>query len=406
MEISEKELLDNIDDMREAIIEFLQGLIQIPSEVPPGTYREISKFVASKMKEFDINTKVKRNNVIGEIGNENGPSLIFNAHLDTAATYDGWTKDPYGGEIVGKKIYGRGAADDKACVAAEIFATKALLDAGMDFNGKLIITAVINEEIGGLLGTEYLVKDEIVSGDACLLGDVCGDYPVSYLGGTMQISFTIRGIRRNAQAYPDLNPPNRNKYSGINAISKMLKIMNFLMGIQEEFKKIETKYPLPSDFPSKIGSVNFTIIKGGNSFNTIPDNCVLQCLISVIPEMDLEGFKMRILKYVEDLEKEDPNLNITTQILGYIKPQILDTKSSFAQAVKKAFRTVFGEEREFKTFIPTTDAQLFQENGIETILFGPLRGENNHHAQDEFVYIEDVMNVAKIYALTALNYLK
>jgi len=406
LEISEKELLDNIDDMREAIIEFLQGLIQIPSEVPPGKYREISKFVASKMKEFDINTKVKRNNVIGEIGNENGPSLIFNAHLDTAATYDGWTKDPYGGEIVGKKIYGRGAADDKACVAAEIFATKALLDAGMDFNGKLIITAVINEEIGGLLGTEYLVKDEIVSGDACLLGDVCGDYPVSYLGGTMQISFTIRGIRRNAQAYPDLNPPNRNKYSGINAISKMLKIMNFLMGIQEEFKKIETKYPLPSDFPSKIGSVNFTIIKGGNSFNTIPDNCVLQCLISVIPEMDLDGIKMRILKHVEDLEKEDPNLNITTQILGYIKPQILNTKSSFAQAVKKAFRTVFGEEREFKTFIPTTDAQIFQESGIETLLIGPLRGENNHHAQDEFVYIEDVMNVAKIYALTALNYLK
>lgn len=406
MDKLEKDVLDKIDDMREEIIAFLQELIKIPSEVPPGKYKEISKSIASKMNEFGFKTQRKRNNVIGEVGNEEGPTLIFNAHLDTAATYDGWTKDPYGGEIVENKIYGRGAADDKACIAAEIFAIKALLDAGMDLDGKLIITAVINEEIGGLLGTEYLVKDEIVSGDACLLGDVCCDYPVSYLGGTMQISFTIRGIRRNAQAYPDLPPPNRNKYSGINAISKMLKIMNFLMEIQEEFKKIETKYPLPSDFPSKIGSVNFTIIKGGNSFNTIPDNCVLQCLISVIPEMDLEGIKMRILKYVEDLEKEDPNLNITTQILGYIKPQILDTKSSFAQAVKKAFRTVFGEEREFKAFIPTTDAQIFQESGIETLLIGPLRGENNHHAQDEFVYIEDVMNVAKIYALTALNYLK
>ena len=406
MDNVEKAIIERIDGMKDEIIQFLQDLIQIPSEVPPGKYKEISKFVESKMKEFEINTKVKRKNIIGEIGNENGPSLIFNAHLDTVPTYDGWTMDPHGGEIVGNKIYGRGAADDKACVAAEIFATKALLDAGIDFNGKLIITAVINEEIGGLLGTEYLVKDEIVKGDACLLGDVCCDYPIAYLGGTMQISFIIKGIRRNAQAYPDLPPPNRNNYSGINAIKKMVKIMNFLMNLQEEFRQMETKYPIPPDLPSKIGSVNFTKVNGGTSVSATPDNCILQCLINVIPEMDLEGIKTRILNFVEDLKKEDPDLNMTTQIGLIIKPMIINTKSTFAKAVKKAFRTVFEEERDFKTFIPTTDAQIFQEKGIETILIGPLRGENNHHAQDEFVYIEDVINVTKIYALTALNYLK
>jgi len=406
MDNIEEAIINKIDGMKDEIIQFLQELIQIPSEVPPGKYREISKLVASKMKEFNLNTKVKRNNVIGEIGNEDGPSLIFNAHLDTVPAYDGWTMDPHGGEIVGNKIYGRGAADDKACVAAEIFATKALIDLGIDFNGKIIITAVINEEIGGLLGTEYLVKDEVVNGDACLLGDVCCDYPIAYLGGTMQISFFIKGIRRNAQAYPDLPPPNRNKYSGTNAIGKMLKIMNFLMELQEEFKQMETKYPIPPDLPSKIGSVNFTKVIGGNSLSATPDNCILQCLISVIPEMDLEGIKTRILNFVEDLKKEDPDLNITAPIGLIIKPLIINTKSTFAKAVKKAFRTVFEEERDFKTFIPTTDAQLFQEKGIETILIGPLRGENNHHAQDEFVYIEDVMNIAKIYALTALNYLK
>ncbi|MFX1304827.1 MAG: M20 family metallopeptidase [Promethearchaeota archaeon] len=406
MDNMEKAIIDKIDSMKDEIIQFLQDLIRIPSEVPPGKYKEISKIVESKMKDFDINTKVKKKNVIGEIGNENGLSLIFNAHLDTVPTYDGWTMDPHGGEIVGNKIYGRGAADDKACVAAEIFATKALIDLGIDLNGKLIITVVINEEVGGLLGTEYLVKDKVITGDACLLGDVCSDYPFAYLGGTLQISFIIRGIRRNAQAYPDLPPPNRNKYSGINAIGKMLTIMNFLMELQEEFKKIETKYPVPPDLPSKISSVTFTKISGGNSVSSTPDNCILQCLITVIPEMDLEGIKTRILNFVEDLKKEDPNLNITAQIGLLINPMILNTKSTFANVVKKAFKTVFNEERDFKTFIPTSDAQIFQENGIETILIGPIRGENNHHAQDEFVYIDDVINVTKIYALTALNYLK
>lgn len=406
MDNMEKKVMEKIDDMKDEIIRFLQELVQIPSEVPPGKYKEISKLVASKMKELNINTKVKRKNVIGEIGNEDGPSLIFNAHIDTVATYDGWTKDPHGGEIVGNKIYGRGAADDKACVAAEIFATKALLDTGIDIRGKLIITAVINEEIGGLLGTEYLVKDEVVNGDACLLGDACCDYPIAYRGGALQICFIIKGIRRHGQAYPDLAPPHRNKYSGINAIEKMVKIMNFLIELQEEFKKIETKYPIPPDLPSKIGSVNFTMINGGNSVNTVADNCVLQCFINVIPEMDLEDIKTRIFNFVESLEIEDPNLNITAQIGGYIKPHITNTKSTFAMAVKKAFRAVFDEERDFKTFLPITDAHLFHEKGIETILFGPLRGENNYHAQDEFVFIDDVMNVAKIYALTALNYLK
>ena len=406
MDNMEKKVMDKIDDMKDEIIRFLQEMVQIPSEVPPGKYKEISKLVASKMEELNINTKVKRKNVIGEIGNENGPSLIFNAHIDTVATYDGWTKEPHGGEIVGDKIYGRGAADDKACVAAEIFATKALLDTGIDIRGKLIITAVINEEIGGLLGTEYLVKDEVITGDACLLGDVCSDYPVAYLGGTMQMTFIIQGIRRNAQAYPDLPPPYRNKYSGINAIGKMVKIMNFLMDLQEEFKQMETKYPIPPDLPSKVSSVTFTRINGGNSVNTTPDSCILQCIITVIPEMNLESIKTRIFNFVKFLEKEDPDLNITTQIGGYIKPKITDINSTFAKIVKNAFKTVFEEERDFKAFLPTTDAQIFQEKGIETILIGPLRGENNHHAQDEFVYLDDVINVTKIYALTALNYLK
>ena len=182
--------------------------------------------------------------------------------------------------------------------------------------------------------------------------------------------------------------------------------MNFLMELQNEFNELETKYPIPPDLPSKVSSVNFTMINGGNSVNTIPDNCVLQCMIALIPEMDIESIKTRIFDFVESLKKEDHNLNIIAQVGAFIAPQIADTNSHFANTVKKAFSTVYKEERDFKTFLPTTDAQLFLEKGIETILIGPLRGDNNYHAQDEFVYIDDVINVTKIFALTALNFLK
>ena len=406
MDDMEKAILNKIDEMRDEIIQFLQKLIQYPSEVPPGKYREMSKFIANKMEELGINTKIKRNNVIGALGNEDGPSLIFNAHFDTVTIHDGWTKNPYSGDIIDDKIYGRGSSDDKSCVAAEIFAAKALLDTEVDLKGKLIITAVVNEEIGGIGGTEYLVNENIIKGDACLLGDGPTDYPILYRGGVLQISFKIKGIRRHAMAYPDTIPKYRNEYSGINAIHRMIPIMNFLMELQAEFNKEETKYPIPPDLPKKVSSIEITKIEGGNAIDTVADNCTLHCMMNFIPEQDIDSIRTKILNFIDELKKKDPSVEVSIQNPASIPPQIGDPNSTIANVVKNAFQKVFGEQRDFKAFIPTTDAHLFQMKGIETVIIGTLRGDNNYHAQNEFVYINDVINATKIYALTALNYLK
>jgi len=406
MENKEKIVLQKIDEMQDEIVKFLQQIIQIPSTIPPGKYKSISKFVASKMEEYGIANKTKRNNVIGELGKEGGRTLIFNAHMDTVEVFDGWTKDPYSGEIIENKVYGRGACDDKSCVAAEIFAAKALLDAGIELNGKLIITAVVNEEIAGIGGAEYIVNDEIVKGDACLVGDGPRNYPIAFVGGTLQVSFTIKGIRRHTMAYPDLNPPDRNEYSGVSAIHKMIPIMNFLMDLQKEFDKAETKYPIAPGMPSKVGSVTITKIEGGVSHTTVPDSCNMHCIISIIPEMDLEDIKTRILEFTEEYKKNSSNLDLLVQAPVFVEPLITDTNTEFASSVKKAFRSLFNEDRDFKLFIASTDAHHFKRKGIDTLVIGPMIGDNNYHAQDEFVLIEDLINTTKIYALTALNYLK
>ena len=138
----EKLIIDKIDDMRDEIIKFLQDIVRIPSENPPSKYKEVARFVERKMRDIGLKTSIKRNNVIGELGNGDGPTLIFNGHFDTVEAFKGWSKDPFGAEIVGDKIYGRGASDDKSSVTAEIFAVQALLEAGVDLKGKLIVTAV------------------------------------------------------------------------------------------------------------------------------------------------------------------------------------------------------------------------------------------------------------------------
>jgi succinyl-diaminopimelate desuccinylase len=97
-----------------------------------------------------------------------------------------------GGQRIRDKIYGRGSSDDKSSVTAEIFAIQALLEAGVDLKGKLIVTAVGDEETGGLRGAEYLLSNGLVSGDACLLGDAANGYPFGYCGGTIYITITIK----------------------------------------------------------------------------------------------------------------------------------------------------------------------------------------------------------------------
>jgi len=151
---------------------------------------------------------------------------------------------------------------------------------------------------------------------------------------------------------------------------------------------------------------NLAVIQGGTKISIVPDNCYLYTSINTIPEQDIGSLKQKILKYIEKLKEEDPFLDINVQIPIAYEPQIIDETSKFAQAVKYAFKKTFNEERGFKLFISTTDAHWFQDRGIETILVGAMRGENNTHAEDEFVYIDDLINLTKIYALTALNYLK
>ena len=406
MDDVEKIVLDKIDEMRDEIIKFHQQIIQIPSENPPRKYKEIAKFTEKKFKELGLKTQVRRNNVVGEMGNGNGRTLILNGHLDTVQAFkEQWTKNPFGGDIIDGKIYGRGASDDKSCVTAEIFATKALLDAGIKLNGNLILTAVIDEETGGFRGADYLLENGIIKGDACLLGDAPCDYPFGYTGGTMYITFTTYGKQAHGLGFPDLPAPYRSEHSGINAIEKMMKIMNFLLELKEEFLKKETKYPVPGGWKAAVSSVNMAEIHGGNKITTVPNKCFLHISICVIPEQEIGNIKTRILNYVEEVKKQDPNFDITVQIPIAFEPHVIDENSKFAKAVKKATKAVFNEERGFKLFLPSTDAHWFQERGIPTVLIGASRGDTNVHAEDEFVYIEDLINTTKMFAMTALNYL-
>jgi succinyl-diaminopimelate desuccinylase len=400
----EKRVLNKIDDLREEIIKFHQDIIRIPSENPPGKYHEISKFIQNKFEDLGLQTINKRNNVVGTYGDIENPSLILYGHMDTVPAYEGWTKQPFRGEIIDGKIYGRGACDDKACVTAEIFATKVLIDLGIKLKGKLTLISVIDEETGGFNGAKYLLDKGYINGEACLVGDGRGNYPVAYTGGFILATFLIKGKKAHALSFPDI-PKYRNEYSGVNAIQKMIKIQNFLTELQEEFLKRETKYPNFPGHPSKVSTVNLAKIEGGEKMSTVPDRCILYCIINTIPEQDVESIKNRILAFIENSRQNDSDLDIKVSFAFSFEPFETDINTKFAKIVQNSVSTVHNEERDFKFFQSANDGHWFHEKGIETILIGTGTHENNVHAEDEFVSINDLMDTTKIFALTILNYL-
>lgn len=397
-------VIDKIDEMKDEIVEFHQNIVRIPSENPPGKYIEISQFIENKFKEIGLDTFNKRKNIVGTLGNTENPSLILYGHMDTVPIYDGWTKESFGAEIIDGKIYGRGACDDKACVTAEIFATKALIELGIKLAGKLTVVSAIDEESMGYNGVKFLLDKKYIDGDACLLGDGRGGYPAAYTGGFALITFQIRGKQAHALSFPDI-PKYRNEHSGINSILKMVKVLNFLTSLQEEFLKIETKHPNFPGHPSKVTTVNLAKIDGGNKISSVPDNCMLNCIINTIPEHSIESIKKQILDFVEESKKSDPDLDLKVNFAASFEPFESDVTTKFSKSVQSAVKTVFNEDREFKMFQSANDAHWFNEKGIEVILMGTGTHENNVHAEDEFVSIDELIETTKIFALTTLNYL-
>ena len=150
--ITYKELLSKIDE--DALISFLQKLVQSNSENPPGNEQETAELIAEIMRDFGCSVQLQevepgRPNVIAILEGDEPDNVLFNGHTDTVkiGNTEKWTHDPLAGEIIDGYLFGRGSADMKAGLAAQVFAMKALADSGVARKRSAMFTGVIDEEV-------------------------------------------------------------------------------------------------------------------------------------------------------------------------------------------------------------------------------------------------------------------
>ena len=164
-------MVERVESMAGEIVEFLQDLIRIPTVNPPGeNYRACAELIGTRLHEFGYDVtyieaegrpehteRHPRVNVLGVLRNAPARALLhFNGHFDVVPVGDGWTVDPFSAIVQDGKIYGRGATDQKAGIAASIYAIEAIRRAGVRLRGAVEQSGTVDEESGGFAGMAFL----------------------------------------------------------------------------------------------------------------------------------------------------------------------------------------------------------------------------------------------------------
>ena len=337
-----------------------------------------------------------RPSVIGRLeGGGKRPLLHFTGHYDVVPAGGGWSVDPYGGEIRGGKLYGRGACDQKSGIAAQIFALKALRKSGLPLAGTILSSATPDEETGGFAGLGYLVDRGILSRentDFCVITE-CLDVDSICLGhrGTLWLELETRG-RQSHGSMPS---------EGVNAIAKMLDLLEavreeILPGLEEQ-----SRHPIMPPACRK-GSLSVTMMEGGTKVNTLPASCRASLDWRLIPEQSVRAARESLDLLCGKLGREDPDFHCEVRELLAVEPTLVPSDTEVVRAFQEAGLAIRGEPMRFSVS-PGSDDQKFvvQKAGLEQCIVygpGPL---SVAHTSNEFQPIGDLVEGAKIMALAA-----
>ena len=160
------------------IVDFAARLVKIPTVNPPGDeYEACANLIGDQLRAHGADVDLlpaigrvehtpqhPRINVIGRLaGSGSGPAIHLNGHFDVVPTGLGWTRDPFGGEIVDGRLYGRGSCDMKAGIAAAVFAVEAIRRAGIKSAAPIEVSGTVDEESGGFAGVAWLAENGLLS---------------------------------------------------------------------------------------------------------------------------------------------------------------------------------------------------------------------------------------------------
>ncbi len=401
-----------IDQHFDEEVRFLQALVQVPTDTPPGNNAPHAKRTAELLAGFGLqaekhavpeaevkaaglqsitNLIVRRHYAAG------GRTIALNAHGDVVPPGEGWTHDPYGGEIVDGKIYGRATAVSKGDFASFTFAVRALealQSAGAPLKGNVELHFTYDEEFGGEMGPGWLLKNGLTKPDLMIAAGFSYEVVTAH-NGCLQMEVTVHGKMAHA-AIPD---------TGIDALQGAVTILNALYAQNLKYKQVTSKVPGIQHPYLNVGR-----IEGGTNTNVVPGKVSLKLDRRMIPEEDPVAVEADIRRVIAEATASFPGITVDIRrilLARSLKP--LAGNQPLVDAIQKHGQALFGQPIPAMGTPLYTDVRLYGEAGIPGVIYGAgPRSVLESHAKraDERLDLEDLRRATKVIARTLRDLLQ
>ncbi len=383
-------------------VRFLQELIRVPTPTPPGNNAPHAERTAELLKAFGFEAEKhpvpaadvqaygleSLTNLIVRRPYGPGRTIALNAHGDVVPPGEGWTCDPYGGEIKDGNIYGRASAVSKSDFATFTFAVRALESLGLPLKGGVELHFTYDEEFGGEMGPGWLLRNKLTRPDLLIAAGFSYEVVTAH-NGCLQMEVTVHGKMAHA-AIPA---------SGVDALQGAVQILNALYAQNTLYQKVSSQVAGITHPYLNVGR-----IEGGTNTNVVPGKVMFKLDRRMIPEENPTEVEASIRSVIADAAASCPGIQVDIKRLllaNAMKP--LPGNRPLVDAIQKHGQAVFGETIPAMGTPLYTDVRLYAEAGIPGVIYGAgPRTVLESHAKraDERLALDDLRKATKVIART------
>jgi len=390
-------------------VRFLQALVQVPTDTPPGNNAphaeraaellagmglQAEKFAVPQAEVKAYGLQSITNLIVRRPYGAGGKTIALNAHGDVVPPGEGWTHGPYSGEVVDGKLYGRASAVSKSDFASFTFATRALESLGAALKGSVELHFTYDEEFGGELGPGWLLSHGHTKPDLLIAAGFSYQVVTAH-NGCLQMEVTLHGLASHA-AYP---------HTGVDALQAANQLLTALYAYNGVLKtRLSSVEGITHPY------LNVGRIEGGSNTNVVPGKVVLKLDRRMIPEEDVHAVEAEVRALIESTVAQCPGVRLEIKRLllaNSLKP--MAGNAPLVAAIQKHGQAVFGEP------IPTsgtplyTDVRLYGAQGVPAVIYGAGPRtvlESNAKRADEHLDLQDLRRATKVVARTLFDLLQ
>jgi acetylornithine deacetylase/succinyl-diaminopimelate desuccinylase-like protein len=382
-------------------VTLLQRLVAVPTDTPPGDNAPHAETVAAILEgwgwaverhpvpEAEMRAYGMRsitNLIVRRQYGAGGPVVALNAHGDVVPPGEGWTHDPYAGDIVDGRLYGRASAVSKSDFTTYLHAVRALESAGVPLKGAVELHFTYDEEFGGLKGPGWLLEQGLTRPDYA----VCASFSYAVVtahNGCLQFEITVKGKATHGSA----------PKTGHDALRAANRILDEIYRQADALEAIGSAIDGITHPTMIVGRID-----GGTNTNVVPGKVVLKLDRRLIPEEDPAAVEAQMRAFIAAAVDGVPGITVDVRrilLARALRP--LPGHEKLVASLQNHARAVFGEDIPAVGTPLYADARLYAEHGVPTVMYGAgprTVMESRAKQSDEHLVLDDLRGATRVVA--------